>query len=91
MKLGFIGLGRMGAGMASNLVKAGHEVTVSTDRPKKTRALVEQGAHAAARVAGACKGDAVISMLADDDAVESVAFGDAVSSPAWAGTPFTYQ
>ena len=77
MKLGFIGLGRMGAGMASTLVKAGHEVTVYNRSAEKTRALVEQGAHAAARVAGACKGDAVISMLADDDAVESVAFGDA--------------
>jgi 3-hydroxyisobutyrate dehydrogenase-like beta-hydroxyacid dehydrogenase len=77
MKLGFIGLGRMGAGMASNLVKAGHEVTVYNRSAEKTRALVEQGAHVAARVADASKGDAVISMLADDDAVESVAFGDA--------------
>jgi 3-hydroxyisobutyrate dehydrogenase-like beta-hydroxyacid dehydrogenase len=77
MKLGFIGLGRMGAGMASNLVKAGHEVTVYNRSAEKTRALVAQGAHVAARVADASKGDAVISMLADDDAVESVAFGDA--------------
>lgn len=38
MKLGFIGLGRMGAGMASNLVKAGHEVTVySAGQPLHVR------------------------------------------------------
>lgn len=77
MKLGFVGLGRMGAGMASNLVKAGHEVTVYNRSPDKTRALVEQGARAARDVAGACRGDAVITMLADDNAVESVAFGEA--------------
>jgi len=77
MRLGFVGLGRMGAGMASNLVKAGHEVTVYNRSPEKTRALVERGAHAARDVAGACGGDAVITMLADDNAVESVAFGEA--------------
>jgi len=76
MKVGFIGLGRMGAGMAANLLKAGHEVTVYNRTPGKRQALVEQGAHAAARVAEACRGDAVITMLADDDALESVVFGD---------------
>ncbi|HYA04192.1 MAG TPA: NAD(P)-binding domain-containing protein, partial [Syntrophobacteria bacterium] len=76
MKVGFIGLGRMGAGMAANLLKAGHEVTVYNRTPGKRQALVEQGAHAAARVAEACQGDAVITMLADDDALESVVFGD---------------
>jgi 3-hydroxyisobutyrate dehydrogenase-like beta-hydroxyacid dehydrogenase len=76
MKVGFIGLGRMGAGMAANLVQAGHEVTVYNRTPSKVRALVERGARAAARVVDACQGDAVITMLADDSAVEGVVFGD---------------
>jgi 3-hydroxyisobutyrate dehydrogenase-like beta-hydroxyacid dehydrogenase len=76
MKVGFVGLGRMGTGMAANLVKAGHKVTVYNRTPAKKQALVEQGAHAAAQVADACRGDAVITMLSDDGALESVAFGD---------------
>ena len=76
MKVGFIGLGRMGAGMAANLVRAGHEVTVYNRTGSKVQALVEQGARAAARVADACQGDAVVTMLADDAAVEGVVFGD---------------
>ena len=76
MKVGFIGLGHMGAGMAANLLRAGHEVTVYNRTPGRARALVEQGAHAAAQVADACRGDAVITMLADDGAVEGVVFGE---------------
>ena len=76
MKVGFIGLGNMGVGMAGNLLKAGHEVTVYNRNPARAGALVQQGAHHAAKVADACRGDAVITMLADDAAVESVAFGD---------------
>lgn len=76
MKVGFIGLGRMGAGMAANLLRAGHEVTVYNRTPAKGKALVEQGARAAARVADACRGEAVITMLADDDAVAAVTFGE---------------
>lgn len=75
MKIGFIGLGQMGAAMAANLVKAGHEVTVYNRTPAKAQALVAQGAKAAADVADACTGDAVMTMLADDHAVEGVAFG----------------
>ena len=76
MKVGIIGLGRMGAGMAANLLKAGHEVTVYNRTPAKAEALVAQGAKAAASVADACRGDAVITMLANDEAVESVVLGD---------------
>src|SRR5438067_472960 len=75
MRVGFIGLGHMGAGMAANLLRAGHEVTVYNRTPGKAQALVEQGAHAAAQVAEACRGNAVITMLADDGAVESVVLG----------------
>src|SRR2546430_661834 len=50
MKIGFIGLGRMGAAMATNLVKAGHDVTVFNRNPEKRRALLELGAHEAGGV-----------------------------------------
>jgi 3-hydroxyisobutyrate dehydrogenase-like beta-hydroxyacid dehydrogenase len=62
--------------MAANLIKAGHEVTVYNRTASKMKALVDQGAHPAAKVTDACRGEAVITMLADDGAVESIAFGD---------------
>jgi len=74
MKVGFIGLGHMGAGMAENLLKAGHDVTVYNRERTKVEALVAQGAKAAASVSDACRGDAVLTMLADDRAVESIVF-----------------
>ncbi|WP_454792269.1 NAD(P)-dependent oxidoreductase [Mycolicibacterium lutetiense] len=76
MKIGFIGLGNMGAAMAANLLKAGHEVTAYNRSPDKVAALAALGARPAAEVADACRGDAVITMLADDAAVEAVTFGD---------------
>jgi 3-hydroxyisobutyrate dehydrogenase-like beta-hydroxyacid dehydrogenase len=75
MRVGFIGLGHMGSGMAANLVKAGHDVTVHNRSPAKAEALIALGAQAAASVAEACRGDAVITMLANDEAVESVVLG----------------
>jgi len=76
MKVGFIGLGHMGAAMAGSLLRAGHEVTVYNRTPSKAQELVDRGARRAVRVADACQGDAVITMLADDDAVEAVVFGE---------------
>ena len=76
MKLGFIGLGRMGAGMAANLLKAGHEVTVYNRSSGKAQALTALGARVATRVADACRAEAIITMLANDDAVQSVVFDD---------------
>ncbi|MDB5464955.1 MAG: 6-phosphogluconate dehydrogenase [Phenylobacterium sp.] len=76
MKVGFIGLGRMGAGMAASLLKAGHEVTVYNRTPSKAAALAARGAKVAVTVADACRGAAVITMLANDQAVEDVVFGD---------------
>jgi len=75
MDVGFIGLGQMGSGMAANLLKAGHHVTVYNRTPARAEALVAQGATAAASIGEACRGDAVITMLANDDAVESVVLG----------------
>ncbi len=76
MRVGLIGLGNMGAGMASNLIKAGHEVTVYNRSRAKVDALAAAGARPADTVADACGGDAVVTMLADDSAVTAVAFGD---------------
>ncbi|MDF3340002.1 NAD(P)-dependent oxidoreductase [Mycolicibacterium septicum] len=76
MKIGFIGLGNMGAAMAANLLKAGHEVTAYNRSPGKVAALAAQGARPAASVSDACQGDVVVTMLANDDAVQAVTFGD---------------
>lgn len=72
MKVGFIGLGHMGAGMATNLLKAGHEVTVYNRTLTKAEALVAEGAVLARDVSGACNGEAVFTMLANDGALEDV-------------------
>ncbi len=76
MKIGFIGLGNMGAEMARNVLKAGHEVTVYNRTPEKARRLSEHGARIAQTVAEACRGEVVMTMLANDEAVESVVFGE---------------
>jgi 3-hydroxyisobutyrate dehydrogenase-like beta-hydroxyacid dehydrogenase len=76
MKTGFIGLGRMGAAMAANLLKAGHDVTVFNRSPEKSRPLRDLGATQAASIAGACTSEAVITMLADDAAVANAALSD---------------
>jgi 3-hydroxyisobutyrate dehydrogenase-like beta-hydroxyacid dehydrogenase len=47
MNVGFIGLGHMGSGMAANLVKAGHTVTVYNRTEERTEPLVALGAKAA--------------------------------------------
>jgi len=75
MNVGFIGLGHMGAGMAANLMKAGYRVTVFNRTPAKAEALTAQGAKLATSIAAASRGDAVMTMLANDEAVESVALG----------------
>ena len=76
MKIGFIGLGRMGAAMAANLVRAGHDVTVFNRSPGKSAPLVELGAREAAHLADACAASAVISMLANDEAASDIALGE---------------
>jgi 3-hydroxyisobutyrate dehydrogenase-like beta-hydroxyacid dehydrogenase len=75
MQTGFIGLGRMGSGMVTNLVKAGHEVAVFNRTSSKAAALMAMGAKTAQTIAQACHGAAVITMLANDEAVEEVVFG----------------
>ena len=72
MKLSFIGLGHMGSAMATNLLKAGHDVTVFNRSAGKSHALVELGAQEAQDLSSAGRSELVITMLADDAAVESV-------------------
>ncbi len=76
MRIGFIGLGNMGSGMAGNLLKAGHQVTAYNRSQDKVDVLAARGAVAARTVAEASAGDVVFTMLANDDAVEAVTFGD---------------
>lgn len=76
MDVGFIGLGHMGTPMALNLLKAGHRVTVYNRTRAKTQALASNGAQVAERIADACHGDVLVTMLSDDVAVEGVVFGD---------------
>jgi 3-hydroxyisobutyrate dehydrogenase-like beta-hydroxyacid dehydrogenase len=72
MRIGFIGLGHMGASMAANLLKAGHDLSVFNRSPGKSGPLLELGARQAADVAGTCGGEVVITMLADDTAVADI-------------------
>lgn len=77
MRIGFIGLGQMGAPIAANLLKAGHALAVWNRSPDKAQPLVEQGARLAASPAEAtADAEIVVTMLADDAAVEAVTFGE---------------
>jgi 3-hydroxyisobutyrate dehydrogenase-like beta-hydroxyacid dehydrogenase len=76
MKIGFLGLGKMGTPMAKHLIAAGHELSVWNRTEGKTEPLIYEGAIAAATPAEAELGaDAVITMLFDDAAHEEVLFG----------------
>lgn len=75
MRIGFLGLGAMGAAMASHLIKAGHQVTVWNRSPEAARPLAEQGAKVAATPAeAAADAEVLLGMLANDAAVRQVLF-----------------
>ena len=76
MKLGFIGLGKMGSPMARNLIRAGHELTVYNRSRAKAEPLAAEGAHLAATPGETAAGATVVfSMLPDDHAAEAAVFG----------------
>lgn len=75
MKVGFIGLGSMGSAMARNLLKAGHEVTVYNRTRVRAEEMAREGAKVAASPAETASGEVVITMLADDHALEDVLLG----------------
>lgn len=72
MKIGFIGLGHMGSGIAANLLKAGHELTVWNRSSAPAEALGEKGARVARSPAETMQGEILFSMLATDNAVREV-------------------
>jgi len=77
MRIGFIGLGNMGAAIAGNLVRAKHDVAVWNRSIGKARALTEAGAVLAESPKGAASGrDIVFTMLGDDSALDSVMSGE---------------
>lgn len=74
MRIGFIGLGKMGQGMAGNLLAAGHDLVVYNRTREKAESLAKRGAKVAARPADLADAESVITMLSDDQAVEEVVF-----------------
>lgn len=76
MNVGFIGLGNMGSAMARNLIKAGHTLTVYNRTRSRSEELLSVGATVAGTPGEAASGaEALITIVADDRAVEDVLFG----------------
>ncbi|OYX36307.1 MAG: hypothetical protein B7Y99_02410 [Caulobacterales bacterium 32-69-10] len=86
MKVGFIGLGRMGQEMARRLLDAGHELVLYNRTPDKIAELVSAGAGSAGSAADAARDvDVVITMLANDAVLETVAQDDGLIAAMKAG------
>ncbi|WP_054939278.1 NAD(P)-dependent oxidoreductase [Paenibacillus ihuae] len=76
-QIGFIGLGTMGAPMASNLLKSGFQVTVYNRTAAKCKPLEEEGAQAAATPQAAAQGkDVIITMISNDDSIREVFYSE---------------
>ena len=70
MRVGFIGLGRMGAGMARRILTGGHQLAVYDLVPAAVDALVADGARGTQSLREVCDGcDVVVTMLVDDAGV----------------------
>ena len=77
MRIAVLGMGRMGQTVAARLLDAGHDLVVWNRTPGRASGLTDRGARQADRVASAVAGvDAVITSLANDEAVRQVALGD---------------
>lgn len=81
MDVAVLGMGRMGRAIAGRLLEDGHRVTVWNRSPGRAAEIVSSGGREADSVAAAVEGvDVAITMLANDSAVRTVAFGDLRSS-----------
>jgi 3-hydroxyisobutyrate dehydrogenase-like beta-hydroxyacid dehydrogenase len=77
MNVGFIGLGRMGSGMAGRILGGGHDLAVYDAVASQIERLAAQGARGAASIADVCVGrEVVVTMLVEDAAVIDVALGE---------------
>ena len=75
-RIGWIGVGKMGTPMATNLLKAGYKLTVFDIVPAAMKALVDQGATPAeSPLEVADQADIIISMIPDDAALEEISTG----------------
>ena len=88
-RIAFIGLGKMGLGMAGRLLVAGHQLNVYNRTPEKAAPLMGAAVRLCASPGETCgDADAVVSMVADDSASREVWFGaDGVLAAMVAGTP----
>jgi len=76
MRIGFIGLGSMGSGIARNLLRAGHNLVVFNRTRSRAEELRHLGAEVAENPGKAASGvEALFTMLADDHALEDCIFG----------------
>lgn len=76
-KIGFIGLGVMGIGMAANLLRKGHQVSVYNRTPGKAGELIELGAiELGSPYEVTAASDIVITMISNDDAIRQVYWGE---------------
>jgi len=91
--IAFIGLGKMGLGMAARLLAAGHALRVFNRTASRADSLVSRGARLCATAREACTGaDAVISMLADDHASRSLWIGpDGILTADFASSAFAIE
>lgn len=83
MRVGFVGVGSMGAAMVPNLLKAGHQVSVWNRDAAAAKAI--EGVTVLSSPAAAFENDAVITMLANDEAVRSVILGSGTFASAQKG------
>jgi 3-hydroxyisobutyrate dehydrogenase-like beta-hydroxyacid dehydrogenase len=85
MRVGVIGLGGMGAGMAESLLREGHDVVVWNRTAAKAQPLLAKGARLVDTPAEAFAGEAVVTMLAADDSVREVVLQSGALERAAAG------
>jgi len=76
MNIGFIGLGRMGSGMADNIIRAGHSLTLYARRPETVKSFIERGAAwADSPKAVAAASEIVCTCVSGPKDVEAIALG----------------
>jgi 3-hydroxyisobutyrate dehydrogenase len=77
MRIAFLGLGKMGSGMASRLIAAGHTMSVYNRTPERTAPFAKLGARVAASPSSAAqRADIIISMTADDESSRIMWLGE---------------